>query len=136
MGFRNRGAKQKIVINNFSIAGSRWRKMTAKKRSPLYQWEQEMLDAYYDDQWHWVLDPLSEKFRGWKEREVSDDELDQAIFCLKNRMKEKIPSSVNIPQMTLNTPTKYDLPNIGKGRILNHILYHQAGNQRGFSTQG
>jgi len=32
--------------------------MTARRRSPLYQWEQEMIDAYYDDQSHRMLDPL------------------------------------------------------------------------------
>jgi hypothetical protein len=36
--------------------------MTAKTRSPLYQWEQEMIDAYHDHQWHLVLDALYEKF--------------------------------------------------------------------------
>ncbi len=37
-----------------------------KKRSPLHQWEQEMIDAYYDHQWRLTLDPLYEKFQRWK----------------------------------------------------------------------
>ena len=37
--------------------------MTARKRSPLYQWEQELIDAFYDYQWHLVLDPLYEQFQ-------------------------------------------------------------------------
>lgn len=60
--------------------------MTAKKRSPLYQWEQEMTDAFYDykrsspvDQWHLVLNPLYEQFQRWKAGEVSHLEIDEAI---------------------------------------------------------
>ena len=60
--------------------------MTAKKRSPLYQWEQEMIDAYHDhkrsgpvDQWHLVLDPLYEKFQDWKTGKASHLEMDEAI---------------------------------------------------------
>jgi len=53
--------------------------MTAKKHSPLYQWEQEMLDAFHDYQWHLVLDPLYEKFQHWKAGELSHEELDEAI---------------------------------------------------------
>ncbi len=53
--------------------------MAAKKRSPLYQWEQELIDAFYDYQWHLALDPLYEKFQGWKAGKISHDEMDQAI---------------------------------------------------------
>lgn len=53
--------------------------MTTRKYSPLRQWEQDMIDAYHDDQWHLVLDPLYEKFQGWKAGEVSHDEMDEAI---------------------------------------------------------
>jgi hypothetical protein len=53
--------------------------MTAKKRSPLYLWEQEMIDAFYDYQWHLALDPLYEKFQGWKAGNFSHDEMDKAI---------------------------------------------------------
>ena len=53
--------------------------MTAKKRSPLHQWEQDMIDAYYDYQWQLTLDPLYEQFQSWKAGELSHDEMDQAI---------------------------------------------------------
>lgn len=49
--------------------------MTAKNRSPLYQWEQEMIDAYHDYQWRLVLDPLYEKFQDWKAGKVSHLEM-------------------------------------------------------------
>ena len=53
--------------------------MTAKKRSSLNQWEQEMIDAYHDHQWHLVLDPLYEKFQDWKTGKASHLEMDGAI---------------------------------------------------------
>jgi len=53
--------------------------MTAKQCSPLYLWEQEMIDAFHDYQWHLVLDPLYEKFQAWKAGEFSHDEMDEAI---------------------------------------------------------
>lgn len=53
--------------------------MTARNRTPHYQWEQEMIDASYDYQWHLVLDPLYEQFQRWKAGEVSHDEMDEAI---------------------------------------------------------
>ena len=53
--------------------------MTAKKHSPLYQWEQEMIDAFYDYQWRLVLNPLYEQFQKWKAGELSHVEIDEAI---------------------------------------------------------
>jgi len=53
--------------------------MNVKKRPPIPQWEQEMIDAYYDDQWHQALDPLYDKFQQWKAGDLSHGELDEAI---------------------------------------------------------
>jgi hypothetical protein len=53
--------------------------MTAQKRSLVYQWEQEMIDAFHDYQWHLVLDPLYEQFQRWKAGQVSHLEMDEAI---------------------------------------------------------
>jgi len=53
--------------------------MAAKKRSPLYKWEQEMIDAFYDYQWHLALDPLYEQFQKWKAGELSHLDIDEAI---------------------------------------------------------
>jgi hypothetical protein len=50
-----------------------------RKRSPLHQWEQEILDAYYDYQWHLILDPLYEKFQERKTSKISHSEMDKAI---------------------------------------------------------
>jgi hypothetical protein len=42
--------------------------MSAKKRtqSPAYQWEESLIDVYYDFRWHEVLDPLYDNFQLWK----------------------------------------------------------------------
>ncbi len=55
--------------------------MSAKKRTstPEYQWEQALLDAYYDYRWHEVLDPLYNKFQRWKAGELEHDDMDHAI---------------------------------------------------------
>lgn len=39
--------------------------MSRKKRrqTPEWQWEQALIDAYYDHRWRQVLDPLYEKFQ-------------------------------------------------------------------------
>jgi hypothetical protein len=50
-----------------------------KKRSPLHQWEQEMIDAFHDYQWRLTLDPLYDKFQRWKAGDVSHYEMDEAI---------------------------------------------------------
>ena len=55
--------------------------MAPKKRSPLYQWEQEMIDAFHfhDYQWRLALDPLYEQFQRWKAGKISHLEMDEAI---------------------------------------------------------
>jgi hypothetical protein len=52
--------------------------MSPKKRSTLHQWEQEMIDGYYDYQWHLALDPLYDKFQRWKADELSHNDMDDA----------------------------------------------------------
>ena len=50
-----------------------------KRKSPEGQWEQTLIDAYYDMQYHRVLDPLYEKFQQWKSGELTHDDIDEAI---------------------------------------------------------
>ncbi len=59
-------------------------KMAHKKRSrtpqtPGYQWEQALLDAYYDYRWRQVLEPLYQKFQQWKAGELDHMDMDEAI---------------------------------------------------------
>ena len=55
--------------------------MSRKKRreTPEWQWEQALLDDYYDHRWHQVLNPLYEKFQRWAAGELTHDDMDQAI---------------------------------------------------------
>src|SRR5258708_37321247 len=49
------------------------------RNSPAWQWEQALIAAYYDMQYHRVLDPLYEKFQQWKAGELAHEEIYQAI---------------------------------------------------------
>ena len=62
--------------------------MAARKRSPLYQWEQDMIAAFYDFQWHLALDPLYEQFQRWKAGEISHSEIDEAIHKTHKECQE------------------------------------------------
>jgi hypothetical protein len=55
--------------------------MSRKKRrdTPEWQWEQALIDDYYDYRWRQVLDPLYEKFQRWKAGELTHHDMDQAI---------------------------------------------------------
>lgn len=55
---------------------------TSRKKTPQVlarEWEQALIDAYYDHRWHQVLDPLHEKFQRWKAGELTHADMDQAI---------------------------------------------------------
>ena len=55
--------------------------MSRRKRreTPKWQWEQALIDAYYDHRWHEGLDPLYEKFQRWAAGELTHEDMDQAI---------------------------------------------------------
>lgn len=54
--------------------------MAKKKRnSPEYQWEEELLGAFYNYRWHEVLDPLYDKMQLWKQGKLEHDDIDKAI---------------------------------------------------------
>ena len=54
--------------------------MSRKKRKTLeWQWEQALIDDYYDHRWRQVLDPLYDKFQSWKAGELTHHDMDQAI---------------------------------------------------------
>jgi hypothetical protein len=52
-----------------------------KKRgqAPEREWEQALIDAYYDHRWHQALDPLYEKLQRWKVAELTHADMDRAI---------------------------------------------------------
>lgn len=55
--------------------------MTHKRRTqtPEYQWEQALLDAFYDYRWREVLEPLYQKFQQWKAGELDHLVISEAI---------------------------------------------------------
>ena len=63
--------------------------MSRKKReTPKWQWEQSLIDDYYDYRWREVLDPLYDKFRRWKAGELTHDDMDQAIHETHKRNQD------------------------------------------------
>ena len=50
-----------------------------KSQTPEWQWEQALIDAYYDYRCRQVLEPLYEKFQRWKAGELDHSDMDQAI---------------------------------------------------------
>jgi len=66
------------------------RKMDHKKRTqtPEYQWEQALLDAYYDHHWRQVLEPLYQKFQQWKASELDHMDMDEAIHQTHKQTQE------------------------------------------------
>jgi hypothetical protein len=63
--------------------------MSRKKRpTAVWQWEQTLLDDYYDHRWHQVLDPLYELFQRWKAGECTHDDMDTAIHKVHRQTQE------------------------------------------------
>ena len=67
--------------------------MAHKKRNqtpqtPGYQWEQSLLDAYYDYRWREVLEPLYQKFQQWKVGELDHMGMDEAIHQTHKQTQE------------------------------------------------
>lgn len=50
-----------------------------KQHGPAWDWQQAMMEDYYDYRWHQVGDPLCDTFRRWKDGEASHQEVDKAI---------------------------------------------------------
>jgi hypothetical protein len=50
-----------------------------RRETPEWQWEQALMDAYYDYRYHQVLDPLYDKFQRWHAGQLTHADLDQAI---------------------------------------------------------
>ena len=52
------------------------------------QWEQALVDAYYDYRWRQVLQPLYDDFQRWAAGELTHDALDQAIHQTHKKTQE------------------------------------------------
>lgn len=59
-----------------------------KRQTPEWQWEQALIDAYYDYRWRRVLDPLYEKFQRWKAGQLTHADMDRAIHETHKETRE------------------------------------------------
>ena len=59
-----------------------------RSQTPEYQWEQALLDAYYDYRWHLILDPLYDNFQQWKAGEVDHDQMDEVIHLTHKQTRQ------------------------------------------------
>ena len=50
-----------------------------RRHSPQWQWEESLLEAYYDHCWREVLDPLYEQMARWKKGELEHEEVSNSI---------------------------------------------------------
>ena len=50
-----------------------------QRQAPGWQWEQALIEAYYDYRWHQLLEPLCETFQRWKAGELTHADVDRAI---------------------------------------------------------
>lgn len=64
--------------------------MVKKKhnQTPEYQWEQALIDAYYDFCWREVLEPLYQKFLQWKASELEHHEISEAIHLTRKETQQ------------------------------------------------
>lgn len=59
-----------------------------KRNTPQWQWEEALLEAYYDHRWHQVLDPLYEQMQRWKDGELQHEDIDQAVHQTHKQTRE------------------------------------------------
>ena len=66
--------------------------MSRKKRreTPEWQWEEALIEAYYDYRWREVLSPLYEKFQRWKAGELTHDDMDEAIHATHKQNQQLV----------------------------------------------
>jgi hypothetical protein len=64
------------------------KKPTQPPQTPGYQWEQSLLDAYYDYRWREVLEPLYQKFQQWKAGELDHMGMDEATHQTHKQTQE------------------------------------------------
>jgi len=57
-------------------------------QTPEYQWEQALIDAYYDYHWREVLEPLYQKSQQWKVGELDHIDMSEAIHQTHKQTQE------------------------------------------------
>lgn len=56
--------------------------------SPKRQWEQTLIDDYYDHRWREILQPLYEKFQRWRAGELNHAAMNRAIHETHKQTRE------------------------------------------------
>jgi hypothetical protein len=64
------------------------KRLMPKRHSPRREWEQALIDAYYDHRWRQILQPLHNDFRCWAAGELAHADLDRAIHETHNKGQE------------------------------------------------
>jgi hypothetical protein len=59
-----------------------------KRKSQQREWEQALIDAYYDHRWRQVLQPLHDDFQRWAAGELQHDDLNRAIHETHKKSQE------------------------------------------------
>ena len=77
-----------ISRTNSSMLGGNSMSRKHRRNSPTWQWEKALIAAYYDMQYHRVLDPLYEKFQQWKAGKLAHEDIDQAIHEVHKQNQE------------------------------------------------
>ena len=62
----------------------------AKKRrdTPEWQWEQALIDAYYDARWREVFDALHTQLHDWESGKLAHDEMSDALHAAHKGSQE------------------------------------------------
>jgi len=42
-------------------------------------WEEQLTDAYWDDRWRKIMEPLCETFQRWKAGKIGHEEVNRAV---------------------------------------------------------
>ena len=59
-----------------------------KRPGPQKEWEQSLIDAYYDYRWRQILQPLHDDFQRWAAGELTHADMDQAIHQTHKKTQE------------------------------------------------
>ncbi|HEX2911819.1 MAG TPA: hypothetical protein VH186_13505 [Chloroflexia bacterium] len=60
----------------------------ADRNSPQWQWEQQLIQAYYDYRYLKLLDPLYDEFQHWKEGDRTHEAITSFIHEVHRQMAE------------------------------------------------
>lgn len=60
----------------------------SKRQLSRREWQQQLIDAYYDYRWKQLLEPLYQDLQYWKAGQRSHAEMDQALHAAHKKSQE------------------------------------------------